>query len=108
MCIRDSHATNPVYLDRNYAGVFIVWDRLLGTFQRERDDIPPNYGIVTQLGSFNLLWAAFHEWIGIGRDLRKAPWRHKLSYLLRPPGWSHDGSRDSSDTIRARWIEPVD
>ena len=68
------------------------------------DDERIRYGIVRQLGSFNLLWAAFHEWIGIASDLWPAPWRHKLCYLWREPGWSHDGSRDTSDTIRARWL----
>ncbi len=100
---RVHHATNPRYLDRNYAGVFIVWDRLFGTFEAECDDERIRYGIVRQLGSFNLLWTVFHEWAGMLRDIRMAPWRHKLSYLLREPGWSHDGSRETSDAIRARW-----
>ncbi|WP_374418814.1 sterol desaturase family protein [Novosphingobium arvoryzae] len=100
---RVHHAINPVYLDRNYAGVFIVWDRLFRTFQPERDDQRIQYGIVRQLGSFNVLWAVFHEWIGIAKDVWRAPWRHKLSYMVRAPGWTHDGSRDTSDTIRARW-----
>ena len=100
---RVHHATNPVYLDRNYAGVFIVWDRMFGTFQPELGSERIRYGIVRQLGSFNLLWVAFHEWIGIARDVWHAPWGSKLGYLTRPPGWSHDGSRDTSDTIRARW-----
>jgi sterol desaturase/sphingolipid hydroxylase (fatty acid hydroxylase superfamily) len=100
---RVHHAVNPRYLDRNYAGVFIVWDRLFGTFEPEREDDRPRYGLVTQLGSFNILWAAVHEWVGIARDVWRAPWRHKLGYLLREPGWSHDGSRDTSETIRARW-----
>ncbi|WP_435418972.1 sterol desaturase family protein [Parerythrobacter aurantius] len=101
---RVHHATNPRYLDRNYAGVFIVWDKLFGTFQPEVDDEKIRYGIVKQLGSFNLLWAVFHEWIGIAQDLWRAPWGSKLGYLLREPGWTHDGSRDTSDTIRARWL----
>lgn len=100
---RVHHATNPIYLDRNYAGVFIVWDKLFGSFQPELGDERIRYGVVKQLGSFNLLWTAFHEWIGIARDVAAAPWRHKLSYLWREPGWSHDGSRDTSDTIRERW-----
>ena len=100
---RVHHATNPRYLDANYAGVFIVWDRMFGTFVAEVDDEPIRYGIVRQLGTFNLLYAVFHEWIGIAKDVWSAPWRHKLSYLWREPGWSHDGSRDTSDTIRARW-----
>jgi sterol desaturase/sphingolipid hydroxylase (fatty acid hydroxylase superfamily) len=103
---RVHHATNPRYLDSNYAGVFIVWDRLFGTFVPERDDDRPRYGIVKNLGSFNLLWAAFHEWIGIATDMWKAPGlRAKLGYLVMPPGWSHDGSRDTSETIKARWEE---
>ncbi len=101
---RVHHATNPLYLDRNYAGVFIIWDRLFGTFQPELDEVRPHYGIVKQLGSFNLLWVAFHEWIGIARDMWNAPWGSKLGYLWRPPGWSHDASRDTSDAIRERWL----
>lgn len=102
---RVHHATNPRYLDSNYAGVFIVWDRMFGTFVPEVDNEPIRYGIVRQLGTFNLLWSVFHEWIGIARDVWSAPWQHKLSYVWREPGWSHDGSRDTSDTIRARWQE---
>jgi sterol desaturase/sphingolipid hydroxylase (fatty acid hydroxylase superfamily) len=100
---RVHHATNPRYLDKNYAGTFIVWDKMFGSFTPEVEDEPIRYGIVKQLGTFNLLYSIFHEWIGIARDLWSAPWRHKLDYLWRPPGWSHDGSRDTSDTIRARW-----
>jgi sterol desaturase/sphingolipid hydroxylase (fatty acid hydroxylase superfamily) len=101
---RVHHATNPRYLDRNYAGVFIVWDRWLGTFEPERDDDRPRYGIVKNLGSFNILWAATHEWVGIAKDVWRAPnWSARLNYMIRPPGWSHDGSRDTSETIKARW-----
>src|SRR5690606_13487459 len=49
---RVHHATNPRYLDSNYAGVFIVWDRLFGTFEPERDDDPCRYGIVRNLGTY--------------------------------------------------------
>jgi len=100
---RVHHAVNPRYLDKNYAGVFIVWDRLFGTFEPERDDERPRYGIVKQLGSFNILWAATHEWVGIARDMWHAPWSAKLGYLLKEPGWSHDGSRETSEAIRRRW-----
>ncbi len=102
---RVHHATNPRYLDRNYAGVFIVWDKLFGTFEPEVRGEKIRYGIVRQLGSFNLLWAVFHEWIGIAQDMWRAPWKHKLSYLLREPGWTHDGSRQTSDQIRSDWLE---
>ena len=102
---RVHHATNARYLDRNYAGVFIVWDKWFGSFEPERDDDAPRYGIVKDLGSFNLLWAAFHEWVGIAKDVWAAPGlRAKLGYLIMPPGWSHDGSRDTSEIIKERWL----
>jgi sterol desaturase/sphingolipid hydroxylase (fatty acid hydroxylase superfamily) len=101
---RVHHATNARYLDRNYAGVFIVWDRMFGTFEAERDEDPPRYGIVRDLGSFNILWAAFHEWIGIAKDVWNAPtFTAMWHYMVKPPGWSHDGSRDTSEVIKARW-----
>jgi len=101
---RVHHATNPRYLDKNYAGVFIIWDRMFGTFVEERADDRPRYGIVKDLGSFNVLWAAFHEWIGIAKDVWAAPdWKSRIGYIAAPPGWSHDGSRDTSETIKARW-----
>lgn len=102
---RVHHGVNPRYLDANYAGVFIIWDRMFGSFTPEVDDEPIRYGIVKQLGTFNLLWSVFHEWIGIAKDLWAAPFGSKLGYLLGPPGWSHDGSRDTSDTIKQRWQE---
>jgi sterol desaturase/sphingolipid hydroxylase (fatty acid hydroxylase superfamily) len=102
---RVHHATNPRYLDANYAGTFIIWDRMFGTFTQEVDGERIRYGIVKQLGSFNLLWSVFHEWIGIARDVWSAPWGSKWGYIWRPPGWSHDGSRDTSESIKARWAE---
>jgi sterol desaturase/sphingolipid hydroxylase (fatty acid hydroxylase superfamily) len=100
---RVHHGINPRYLDRNYAGVFIIWDRMFGTFARELDEEPVRYGIVKQLGNFNLLWGVFHEWVDMARDIIRAPFGSKLHYLIKPPGWSHDGSRETSDMIRARW-----
>ncbi len=100
---RVHHAVNPRYLDRNYAGVFIIWDKLFGTFTPEVDEETIRYGIVKQLGGFNLFWSIFHEWVAMLSDFVRAPMPAKLGYLFRPPGWSHDGSRETSDTIRARW-----
>ncbi len=101
---RVHHATNPRYLDRNFAGIFIVWDKMFGTFEPENKSEPIRYGIVKQLGSFNLMWSVFHEWVGMLTDIWHAPWKYKLLYLFREPGWTHDGSRDTSDMIRARWV----
>ena len=101
---RVHHATNPRYLDSNYAGTLIVWDRLFGTFVPEDDAEPCRYGIVRQLGTFNPLKVAFHEWLGILRDLVRARGLRELAgYLFGPPGWSPDGSRLTSDDLKARW-----
>jgi sterol desaturase/sphingolipid hydroxylase (fatty acid hydroxylase superfamily) len=99
---RVHHATNPQYLDSNYAGVFIVWDRLFGTFVPE--DEPPCYGIVHNIATFNVLKIAADEWVSLGADLRRArSLGDALRYLLAPPGWSADGSRETTDAIKARW-----
>jgi sterol desaturase/sphingolipid hydroxylase (fatty acid hydroxylase superfamily) len=99
---RVHHATNPQYLDSNYAGVFIVWDRLFGTFVPEIES--PRYGIVHNIATFNLLKVAAHEWVALGGDLaRSRSLREAVLYLFAPPGWSADGSRDTTDAIKARW-----
>ncbi len=101
---RVHHATNARYLDSNYGGVFIVWDRMFGTFVAEETADRPRYGIVHNLGTFNPLKVALHEWVGIARDMLQARSLQEMAlYLLAPPGWSPDGSRDTSDSIKARW-----
>ncbi|HEY8515966.1 MAG TPA: sterol desaturase family protein [Candidatus Binatia bacterium] len=101
---RVHHATNPRYLDANYGGVLIVWDRLFGTFVAETAADPPRYGIVKNISTYNPLRIAFHEWAAILRDLRTArSLREVMGYLFGPPGWSPDGSRETTEMIRARW-----
>jgi sterol desaturase/sphingolipid hydroxylase (fatty acid hydroxylase superfamily) len=101
---RVHHATNPRYLDANYAGVFIIWDKMFGTFVPEDDAEKPRYGIVKNLGSFNPVVIAFNEWVGIVRDVLSAKsFREVLGYVLGPPGWSPDGSRMTSAKLKERW-----
>ena len=98
---RAHHGTNARYLDRNFGGVFIVWDRLFGTFEVERDDDPVRYGIVRNLATFNPVWVAFHEWIAIGRDVIDAKgWRARWMAIAGPPGWKQG---TTAETIRAHW-----
>ncbi|GLQ06385.1 sterol desaturase family protein [Sneathiella chinensis] len=100
---RVHHATNPRYLDANYAGILIIWDRLFGTFVPEDRNEPCRYGIVRQLASFNPLIIAFHEWAGIVRDLMAAKsLKAAFLYVFGPPGWSEDGSRMTSKMLKAR------
>lgn len=103
---RVHHATNPKYLDANYAGVLIIWDRMFGSFVAEDDKEKPHYGIVSQLGTFNPVRVAFHEWLGIWRDVTHAKsLREVLGYTFGPPGWSPDGSRKTSASIKAEWAK---
>ncbi len=100
---RVHHAVNPRYLDSNYAGVFIVWDKLFGTFVPEDPAEPCRYGIVKQLGTFNPLKVAFHEWIAMWRDmLRARSLKEAFLIALKPPGWRPDGG-ETTDVIKARW-----
>jgi sterol desaturase/sphingolipid hydroxylase (fatty acid hydroxylase superfamily) len=104
---RVHHAVNPRYLDANYAGTLIVWDKLFGTFVPERRAAdPPRYGVVKQLGTFNPLRVAFHELIAIFADALQPgiPPRARLRYVFGPPGWSHDGSRETAADLKAAWV----
>lgn len=101
---RVHHGSDPEYLDRNHGGVLIIWDRIFGTFQPEKQR--PTYGLTTPLASHHPFRIAFHEWADIARDLRAAPtWRARLGYLFGPPGWSHDGSRLTTEEYRAQAAE---
>jgi sterol desaturase/sphingolipid hydroxylase (fatty acid hydroxylase superfamily) len=103
---RVHHATNPKYLDANYAGVLIVWDRLFGSFVPEDAHEKPRYGIISNLGTFNPFRVALHEWAGIWRDLTHAKSLGEVfGYVFGPPGWSPDGSRKTSRSIKAAWAE---
>ncbi|EAQ98572.1 sterol desaturase family protein [Congregibacter litoralis] len=85
---RVHHAQNERYLDRNYGGLFILWDRLFGTFQEELDSDPPIYGIRGPLKSFNPLRALTHIYGDMLRDSwRAARWRDKLHVWVARNGW---------------------
>ncbi|MCB1386983.1 MAG: sterol desaturase family protein [Nitratireductor sp.] len=103
---RVHHATNPRYLDANYAGTLIVWDRIFGTFVAERDEDMPRYGIVKNIATFNPLKVAFHEWIGMWKDVLQPGigLGDRLRYAYMPPGWSHDGSRKGSEALKADYV----
>jgi sterol desaturase/sphingolipid hydroxylase (fatty acid hydroxylase superfamily) len=83
---RVHHARNPGYIDRNHGGTLIVWDRLFGTFARERDE--PVYGITKPLASFNPVWANLHYWAEMWAVARRARRPlHALRVLWQRPGW---------------------
>jgi sterol desaturase/sphingolipid hydroxylase (fatty acid hydroxylase superfamily) len=101
---RVHHASNALFLDKNMGMVFIVWDKIFGTFASE-DDLKNQelqYGLTKKLESPNHpINIVFHEWRDIANDLKKdIPLGTKLKYVFMPPGWSHDGSRKTSRQLR--------
>ncbi|MFD4724005.1 sterol desaturase family protein [Streptomyces seoulensis] len=84
---RAHHGSNYVYLDRNYGGILIVWDRLFGSFEAEGERVV--YGLTKNIETHNPLRVAFHEYAATWRDVRAArTWRDRAGYLLGPPGWA--------------------
>ena len=79
------HASNARYIDRNFAGVLIIWDRLFGTFVEEDLGEPCRFGITKPIHSFNPLTLTFHEWRDMLRDARGLPWSEKLAVLFGKP-----------------------
>ena len=87
---RVHHGVDPEYIDRNYGGILIVWDRLFGTFQPELHR--PTYGLTTPVRTHRILRLQTHEYTAMARDVRAAPrLRDKLGYVFGPPGWRPDG-----------------
>lgn len=102
---RVHHATNPQYLDRNHAGIFIIWDRLFGTFEPEVEK--PIYGLVKNIDTHNPVKIAFAEWYHMFKDLltSRTSIINRAKYLIKPPGWKHDGTGTLSSDLRKRWEE---
>ena len=92
---RIHHAQNDDYLDANYGGVFIIWDRIFGTYIDERDDLKPVYGTVKPLKTFNPLWAnieVFYQMILDSYHTKK--WKDKIRVWFSPPAWRRDDVKD--------------
>ena len=104
---RVHHGRNPRYLDCNYAGVLIIWDKMFGTFVPEQAAEKVDYGLVHNLGTFNPLRVAFHEWLSIFRDVSQPglTLRQRLMYAFAPPGWSHDNSRRTSERLKVQHLD---
>ncbi len=89
---RVHHGMDPQYLDKNYGGILIIWDRLFGTFQSEL--FRPHYGLTKQVDTFNIWRLQFHEYAAIVRDVRSAVrLRDRLGFVFGPPGWQPASAR---------------
>ncbi len=97
---RVHHGSDPEYLDKNYAGILIIWDRMFGTFVEERQR--PTYGLTKPVDTYNLLKLQYGDYAQIGRNVRAADGlRNKLGYVFGPPGWEPPGHRPDPD------LEPI-
>ena len=98
---RVHHGSNAIYLDKNMGMVFIIWDKLFGTFQQEKENEPVKYGLTKNIHTNNPATLVFHEWKNMFSDLKKpVSIKTKLGYVFGPPGWSHDGSSKTSSELR--------
>jgi sterol desaturase/sphingolipid hydroxylase (fatty acid hydroxylase superfamily) len=102
---RVHHATNPKYLDRNHAGILIVWDRIFRTFEEEDEAERPKYGLTQNINTFNPFIIAFKEWSALFKAMATPgiKLKDRLNYLTQPPGWKHDGTGTLSEDIREEW-----
>lgn len=99
---RVHHSSQIKYLDKNYAGVLIIWDKIFGTFKEEEEG-GLIYGLTKSLESNNLFVVAFHEFGAIYKDIKRADsFKNKLNYLIQAPGWSHDGEDLRSKTLQKK------
>jgi sterol desaturase/sphingolipid hydroxylase (fatty acid hydroxylase superfamily) len=93
---RVHHGMDQQYLDRNYGGIFILWDRMFGSFQAETTR--PHYGLTKQVDTYNIWWLQTFEYVAIAQDVRHATrWRDRLGYIFGPPGWVPAGGRVDVD-----------
>jgi sterol desaturase/sphingolipid hydroxylase (fatty acid hydroxylase superfamily) len=96
---RVHHGSDLKYLDKNHAGILIIWDRMFGTFQPEEER--PVYGLTKNVHTFHPVRIAFHEWMNLANDIsRSKSVSASIKYIINPPGWSHDGASKTTAQLR--------
>lgn len=101
---RVHHASNIPYLDKNMGMMLIIWDRLFGTFREENLPEPIKYGLTHQPEDTGLANTLFHEWKAMMRDVKRAPGlKNKFLYIIKSPGWSHDGRTQTAKTLQREY-----
>ena len=103
---RVHHGSDLKYLDKNHAGILIIWDRLFGSFQPEEER--PVYGLTKNIESYNPALIAFKTWGELFKKaLNSGSVKNGLHYFMKPPGWSHDGSSKTTAQLRKEANTPV-
>jgi sterol desaturase/sphingolipid hydroxylase (fatty acid hydroxylase superfamily) len=104
---RVHHGSNEVYLDRNYGGILVIWDRLFGTFEPEGERV--RYGLTKNIETHNPIRVAFHEYIDLWRDVRAAPGaRLKAEVLLRGPGFRPPSPAPAAEPAPSGVLAPAE
>jgi sterol desaturase/sphingolipid hydroxylase (fatty acid hydroxylase superfamily) len=94
---RVHHASDPDYLDKNYAGILIIWDRLFRSYAEETHR--PTYGLTVNIDSYNPFRLQYHEYAAIARDVHSSrTWRERLGYVFAPPGWCPSAAPTATET----------
>ncbi|EFA81081.1 hypothetical protein PPL_05917 [Heterostelium album PN500] len=103
------HASNVEYLDKNYGGVLIIWDRLFGTFIEEDDNIDLKYGITDDISSYNILWLNAHHFYYMYQLSKKLKGFSKLKVLWKSPSWhpDHDLPQNNLETPEPNPTEQI-
>ncbi len=103
---RVHHAANVEYLDCNYGGTIMLFDRIFGTYVAEKDGVPIRYGLVKPITSYNALYICMFEWMNIFKDvwgdLKRGRLGAALGHMFGPPGWAPDGQGLTTDQLRAQ------
>jgi sterol desaturase/sphingolipid hydroxylase (fatty acid hydroxylase superfamily) len=103
---RVHHAKNPLYMDTNFCNLLNIWDKVFKTFQYEKKDEPPIYGITRKINPHNFLDVYFGEAAALGRDVWRAPGlKNKFLYIFMPPGWSHTGEHKTAKKVRDEFLK---
>lgn len=103
---RVHHAKNPLYMDRNFCNLLNIWDRIFGTLEHEKYDLPPEYGITREMNPHNFFDVYFGEIVALTKDVIKAPGiKNKLLYIVMPPGWSHTGNHKTARIAREEYLK---
>lgn len=103
---RVHHAKNPLYMDTNFCNLLNIWDKVFGTFQPEKKEVVPVYGITREMNTNNFWDVYFGEIAALWKDVKKAPGiKNKFLYTIMPPGWSHTGDHKTARLVRNDFLK---
>jgi len=105
---RVHHAKNPLYMDTNFCNLLNIWDRVFKTFQYEKEEEQPVYGITRKMNPRNFWDVYFGELAALLRDVWHAPGiKNKLLYIIMPPGWNHTGDHKTAKQVRDEYLRQM-